>query len=73
MYNVHVLSGRTATPSSIQKTFTEEGFVTTRLACDCYLLNNYYIHVCIYIHILLYMYNVHVYTHVACIIITNVH
>ena len=67
MYNVHVLSGRTATPSSIQKTFTEEGFVTTKLACDCYHLNNYYIHVrtCIYMYIntytciymYMYMYN----------------
>ena len=42
---LYLLSGRTATPSSIQKSLAEEGFVTTRLACDCYHVNNYYIYI----------------------------
>ena len=40
MYNVHVLSGWTATTFPIQKPLTEEGYVTTMFACEVVIVNN---------------------------------
>ena len=54
---LYLLSERTATASSIQKTLAEEGFITTRLACDCYQANNYYINIYNYVYIFIYVYN----------------